>query len=182
MKPLRFLGGGVLLLALVMVHPPTSASSISPTLGEHHHRSRKTEDVNSSGLDSDRVAQSAALRTEIRGFLRKTKKVAEKSGLTADRYDLLVMTQAACDRGEQPTVTSLCAQMHMNATACAELVNRAVEAGLLSKCQSSEDRREFYLSLTLDGQHRLAATMDALSADRGQFLETLRRIAGLLSA
>ena len=72
------------------------------------------------------LASAAAFRTELRRFLRRTDAVAAEAGLTAQRYDLLLMIQSAGGR-DGVRVTELCELLEMQQPAVSELVKRAAE-------------------------------------------------------
>src|SRR6266702_844757 len=101
----------------------------------------------------DEVVRTAAFRSELRRFLRRSEALAAEVGLTPQRYDLLLQLKAA--PGGQSTVT--------------ELVKRAEEAGLVRRRRSESDRRVFLLELTEDGDRRVTRVFNALRRDRGAF-------------
>jgi len=123
-----------------------------------------------------RLELAAEFRTELRRFLRRTKVVAARHGLTTERYDLLLMIKAAPDG--HSTVTDLCESLQLRQTAVTELVKRAEEAGLITRRQSPRDARVSLLALTPEGDRKLVETWEELRDDRrafGAVFEELRR-------
>jgi DNA-binding MarR family transcriptional regulator len=119
----------------------------------------------------DELERTAAFRTELRRFLRGVEAVTADAGLTAQRYDLLLMIKAAPGRRAESTVTELCESLQLRQTAVTELVKRAEEAGLVRREQSSRDGRVFHLGLTAEGERRLLKVFTALRKDRAALAE-----------
>jgi DNA-binding MarR family transcriptional regulator len=115
------------------------------------------------GLDAELV-RAAAFRTELRRFLRRTEMVAAGSGLTSQRYDVLLMIRSA--GAAEVRVTELCERLQLRQTAVTELVKRTEEAGLIERRPSSEDGRVWLLRLTAEGERRLMDAFTALRDDR----------------
>ena len=114
---------------------------------------------------SDAVAV-AEFRATLRGFLRRTEKIARQSGLTPQRYLLLLMIKGALDGSEQSTVTDLAERLQLAQSTVTELVARAEEAGLLERKPSPTDARVAYLRLTVEGERRLELAFTALATER----------------
>jgi DNA-binding MarR family transcriptional regulator len=112
--------------------------------------------------DPDELERAASFRTELRRFLHRTDSVAAASGLTSQRYDLLLMLAS---EGEL-RVTELCERLQLQQTAVTELVKRSEEAGLVERRASSEDGRVWLLRATPEGRRRLMKAFAALRADR----------------
>src|SRR5213593_817866 len=103
---------------------------------------------------SDAIAV-ADFRAALRMFLRRTERVARRSGLTPQRYLLLLMIKGAPNGSEQSTVTELSERLQLAQSTVTELVRRAEETGLLKREQSASDGRVAYLQLTEEGDRRL---------------------------
>jgi DNA-binding MarR family transcriptional regulator len=114
---------------------------------------------------SDAVAV-AEFRATLRGFLRRTEKIARQSGLTPQRYLLLLMIKGALDGSEQSTVTDLAERLQLAQSTVTELVARAEEAGLVERKPSPTDARVAYLRLTVEGERRLELAFTALATER----------------
>src|SRR6201987_5141837 len=87
------------------------------------------------------VIAVAEFRSALRHFLRRSERIARASGLTPQRYLLLLMIKGAPDGGEQSTVTELAERLQLAQSTVTELVSRAEEAGLVSREQSHTDAR-----------------------------------------
>jgi DNA-binding MarR family transcriptional regulator len=111
------------------------------------------------------LADAAAFRTALRRFLHRTDAVAADAGLTAQRYDLLLMIESA-GRNGGVRVTELCELLQMQQTAVTELVKRAEEAGLVTRTASPDDGRVSLLYLTREGRRRLMRSFTELRGDR----------------
>ena len=120
----------------------------------------------------------AAFRSALRHFLRRSEKVARKSGLTPQRYTLLMMIKGAPDGGEQSTVTELSEQMHLAQSTVTELVRRAEGAGLVEREQSQRDARVAHLRLTPEGERRLMLSFTELATERAQLREAFANFDG----
>jgi DNA-binding MarR family transcriptional regulator len=114
---------------------------------------------------SDAVA-AAEFRAILRQFLRRTEQIARKSGLTPQRYLLLLMVKGAADGSEQSTVTELADRLQLAQSTVTELVSRAEEAGLLEREQSQTDARVAHLRLTEEGERRLTLAFTGLATER----------------
>ena len=120
----------------------------------------------------------AAFRSALRHFLRRSEKVARKSGLTPQRYTLLMMIKGAPDGGEQSTVTELSEQMQLAQSTVTELVRRAEGAGLVEREQSQRDARVAHLRLTPEGERRLMLSFTELATERAQLREAFANFDG----
>ena len=121
---------------------------------------------------SDAIAV-AEFRAALRGFLRHSERVARKSGLTPQRYLLLLMVRGARDGSERSTVTELAERLQLAQSTVTELVSRAEAAGLLSREQSPTDARVAHLRLTDEGMRRLELAFTALATERAQLREVI---------
>src|SRR5213080_1469011 len=107
-------------------------------------------------LTTSDVSAVAEFREALRRFVRRSERIARKSGLTPQRYLLLLMIKGARDGSEQSTVTELSERLQLAQSSVTELVRRAEEAGLIERRQSTDDGRVAYLQLTREGESRLA--------------------------
>jgi len=114
---------------------------------------------------SDIVAV-AEFRAALRQFLRRTERIARQSGLTPQRYLLLLMGKGAPDGSEQSTVTELSERLQLAQSTVTELVSRAEESGLIERAQSPTDARVAYLRLTDEGERRLLLAFTGLATER----------------
>src|SRR5919201_6677663 len=111
----------------------------------------------------DDVANVAEFRAALRKFLRRSERNARQSGLTPQRYLLLLMIKGARDGSEQSTVTELAERLQLAQSTVTELVRRAEQVGLVVREQSSRDGRVAHLRLTAEGERRLGRAFTDLA-------------------
>jgi DNA-binding MarR family transcriptional regulator len=128
--------------------------------------------------DTARVIEVADFREKLRRFLRQSERVARQSGLTPQRYLLLLMIKGARDGSEQSTVTELADRLQLAQSTVTELVSRAEETGLVTRTQSHADARVAYLRLTDEGERRLALAFTELGTERAQLRDALAHLVG----
>jgi DNA-binding MarR family transcriptional regulator len=119
----------------------------------------------------DEFREAASLRGALRKFMRSSERIAREEGLTPSRYLLLLMVKAS--EGERSTVTQLAERMQLTQSTVTELVTRAESAGLISREQSGEDARVFWLHLTADAQRRLSRAVSRTGRERHRLLALL---------
>jgi DNA-binding MarR family transcriptional regulator len=113
--------------------------------------------------------QLLEFRDGLRRFLRWSEEEAASVGLTPAQHQLLLAV-----RGDNsklgPTITDVAEHLLLRRHSVVGLVNRAEDAGLLTRSSDPDDQRLVRLGLTPLGARRL----EQLSA---QHLEELRRLA-----
>ena len=109
--------------------------------------------------------RAAELRAALRGFLRTSEQTARRNRLTPQRYSLLLMIKGAPDGSERSTVTELARRLQLAQSTVTELVRRAETAGLVKREASAKDGRVAYLSLTSEGERRLAGAVNDLGPE-----------------
>src|SRR6266511_604164 len=119
-------------------------------------------------------AAAAAFRAELRRFLRRSEELAREHGLTPQQHLLLLMIAGA--DGGTSTVSTLVDRLQLTQSTVTELVQRAEEAGLVSRRPSPADGRVVQLSLTADGESRLAKVHEVLGPERHQLREIVDRL------
>ena len=124
---------------------------------------------------SDIVAV-AEFRAALRRFLRRTERIALRSGLTPQRYQLLLMIKGVPDGSEQSTVTELAERLQLAQSTVTELVSRAEEVGLLEREQSPTDARVAYLRLSPEGERRLLDAFTGLATERRHLREAFAHL------
>jgi DNA-binding MarR family transcriptional regulator len=122
----------------------------------------------SEQLTAEAAMRGAEFRAALRRFLRRSERVARASGLTPQRYLLLLMIKGAPDGSEQSTVTELAERLQLAQSTVTELVSRAEEVGLVEREQSPADGRVAHLRLTAEGERRLAQSFATMAAEREQ--------------
>ncbi len=129
----------------------------------------------------DDVMAVAEFRSALRHFLRRSEKIARQSGLTPQRYTLLMMIKGAPDGSEQSTVTELAERLQLAQSTVTELVRRAEGAGLIDREQSQRDARVAHLRLSADGERRLMLAFTELEAERRQLRDAFSHLDGGLT-
>ena len=119
-------------------------------------------------LTAESAIRGAEFRAALRRFLRRAERAARSSGLTPQRYLLLLMIKGAPDGREHSTVTELADRLQLAQSTVTELVRRAEEAGLIARAQSSDDGRVAHLKLTDEGERRLAQAFTSNEQERQQ--------------
>jgi DNA-binding MarR family transcriptional regulator len=122
------------------------------------------------------VVAVAEFRTALRRFLRRSERVARQSGLTPQRYLLLLMIKGAAGGTQQTTVTELADRLQLAQSTVTELVRRAEEVGLVKRAQSRDDARVAHLRLTEEGDRRLMDSFTVLATERGQLQEAFAQL------
>jgi DNA-binding MarR family transcriptional regulator len=120
------------------------------------------------GLSQQEFAAIAAFRYELRRFLAFSESAAAQMGLPPQQHQAL-LTIAGHAAAEPPSVGVLAEQLLVAPHTAAELVSRMIEASLLIKTPSSQDRRRMELALT----PKAKALLDSLTAAHLEELKTL---------
>ena len=124
----------------------------------------------------EEVVRVAQFRAGLRRFLRRSERVARSSGLTPQRYLLLLMIKGAPEGDEQSTVTELAERLQLAQSTVTELVSRAEEVGLIGREQSASDGRVAHLRLTAEGEKRLERAFTNLAAERRELREAFANL------
>ena len=123
---------------------------------------------------TNRYLAAAQFRAALRLFLRKSEDAARAAGLTPRQH--LLLLQIAGTPAGRTTVSELVDKLALTQSAVTELVQRAEQAGLVSRAGSPEDGRVMYLSLTSDGEARLDRAHDALGRERAELRRMVDRL------
>ncbi|HEX3225273.1 MAG TPA: MarR family transcriptional regulator [Gaiellaceae bacterium] len=129
-----------------------------------------------AGYTTHDIVAVAEFRASLRRFLRRTEKIARKSGLTPQRYLLLLMVRGAPDGSGRSTVTELAERMQLAQSTVTELVSRAEEAGLIEREQSQTDARVAHLRLSDEGERRLGDAFTSLASERQSLRDTFAHL------
>jgi DNA-binding MarR family transcriptional regulator len=105
---------------------------------------------------TDRDYQAlSGFRTEMRRFLHWSEETARQAGLTPAQHQLLLAVRGhAGDDG--PTVGDVADALLLKHHSAVGLVDRAANAGLITRRRDAKDHRIVRLRLTADGSRRLA--------------------------
>jgi DNA-binding MarR family transcriptional regulator len=126
----------------------------------------------------DEFMRVAEFRSALRRFMSQSERVARTSGLTPQRYLLLLMIKGAPNGNECSTVTELADRLQLAQSTVTELVARAADAGLVAREPSSDDGRVALLRLTDEGERRLTNAFTSLASERQQLLSSLVHLQG----
>ncbi len=129
-----------------------------------------------AAITTSDVVAVAEFRAALRQFLRRTERIARHSGLTPQRYLLLLMVKGAPDGSEQSTVTELSERLQLAQSTVTELVSRAEEIGLIEREQSATDARVGHLRLTDEGERRLLKAFTGLATERSNVREAFAHL------
>ena len=129
-----------------------------------------------AAITTSDIVAVAEFRAALRQFLRRTERIARQSGLTPQRYLLLLMVKGAPDGSEQSTVTELSDRLQLAQSTVTELVSRAEETGLLEREQSHTDARVAHLRLTEEGERRLMLAFTGLATERSNLREAFTHL------
>ena len=124
----------------------------------------------------DEVTRVADFRAALRAFMRKSERNARQSGLTPQRYLLLLMVKGAPNGREKSTVTELAERLQLAQSTVTELVRRAEETGLIERAQSEEDGRVAHLKLSPEGERRLAHAFTSNEQERRELRDAIARL------
>ncbi len=128
-------------------------------------------------VSRERVMLIAEFRAALAAFLDRSERGARASGLTSQRYLLLLMVKGAADGSETITLGDLAARLGISPNTASELVTRAAKAGLVSRARTADDQRLVHLALTGEGERRLSAAIRATDQDRRALGEAFERLA-----
>jgi DNA-binding MarR family transcriptional regulator len=124
----------------------------------------------------DEYVRVAEFRAALRRFLRRSERVARLSGLTPQRYQLLLMIKGAPSGLQRSTVTELAERLQLAQSTVTELVDRAAEAGLLLREASTDDGRVAHVRLTELGEARLSKAFTSLDSERRSLRNALVKL------
>jgi DNA-binding MarR family transcriptional regulator len=102
----------------------------------------------------------AALRYDIRRFLRFSEEAARAAGLTPRHYQALLAIKGFPQR-ERVTVGELADQLKVAHHSAVGLVNRLVSQDLVEREYGQEDRRNVYVKLSREGAKLLGKLSEA---------------------
>jgi DNA-binding MarR family transcriptional regulator len=110
----------------------------------------------------------ARFRYGLRVFLRFSEDAARAAGITPAQHQLLLAVRGY--PGGRPTISELADWLQLRHNSTVELIDRAVDAGLLTRHTDGDDRRRQRLELTPHGSDLLGR----LSAAHRQELRRFR--------
>lgn len=113
----------------------------------------------SGGIGPADYRQLAAFRHALRRFLTFSEAAARNADITPQQHQALLAIKGAAD-SEAITVGYVADQLLLQPNSTAELVDRMVKCGLLSKTAGSQDHRRVIVALTPSAErilHKLSA-------------------------
>lgn len=120
------------------------------------------------------LQEAARLREALRNFLRASDRVTRDAGLTAQRYELLLIVTTAPDG--RATMTEISERLGLAPSSASGLVNRTEALGLVRRELSSENRRVIYVAATEEGEQRVTKAAAALRTERRRLVSLLGEI------
>lgn len=111
----------------------------------------------------------AAFRYAIRRFLRFSEQAARREGVTPQQHQLLLAVKGFPGR-DYASVSELAERLQMRQHSMVGLIDRTEAQGLVRRSQGVTDRRQVFVSLTPEGEAKLAR----LSVQHRRELLTMR--------
>jgi DNA-binding MarR family transcriptional regulator len=106
-----------------------------------------------TALDRTFIAQ-AEFRYQIRRFLRFSEEAARRAGLHPQQYQLLLAIRGL-PPGQEARVGNLAERLQLEQHSAVELIDRAVQSGLVMRTGDHHDRRQVIVHLTSKGESLL---------------------------
>ena len=125
--------------------------------------------MTSSGgeLTDEDYSRLLELRDGLRRFLHWSEQQAREAGITPAQHQLLLAVRG--HPGGRPTLSDISAHLLLRHHSAVGLVDRAVAAGLVTRCGDDDDHRVVHVALTPRGERTLAA----LTAEHKEELERI---------
>ena len=130
-------------------------------------------------VDAGMLAAMAEFRYALRRFLHFSETSAETQGISAQKYQLLQVVEAASAAG-RVTISTIAERMVLRHNSAVELVDRAERLGLVQRLRDETDLRRSIVVLTEVGQRMLmqlaAAHLAELERAGPAMMEALARL------
>jgi DNA-binding MarR family transcriptional regulator len=118
--------------------------------------SRKAAAGDLPELDVAHLRRLAEFRFQLRRFLRVSQAAAEQAGLRNQQYQMLQCV-GGMPEGTEPTIANVAARMLLKHNSAVELVDRAIDQGLMRRSADPFDHRRILLRVTPQGERLLAS-------------------------
>ena len=128
-------------------------------------------------LRDDEYQALARLRYLLRVFLRFSEDAARDEGLTPQQHQLLLAVRGFSG-GRAPTVGEVADMLQLQQHSVVELVDRAVDAGLIQRAVDARDRRRQLLSVTEQGEDHLARLAPLHQEELRRFRDEINLLLG----
>jgi DNA-binding MarR family transcriptional regulator len=125
--------------------------------------------------DSDYQAL-ARFRHALRVFVRFSERAARDAGLTPNQHQLMLAIRGWAGPEPAPTIGDMATQLQLEHHSVVELVDRAVQAGIVVRHTDPTDRRRQRLSLTDHGLHQIATLTAAHRDELRRFRDEMAHI------
>ena len=122
----------------------------------------------------------ATFRHWLRVFLRFSEDAARSEGLTPNQHQLLLAIRGFPEP-YAPTITDAAEFLQLQHHSVVELVDRAVDAGLVTRRVDRDDRRRQRLALTPKGTRKLARLSAAHHEELRRFRDEMTAVLRQLS-
>ena len=116
----------------------------------------------------------ARFRFALRVFLRFSEDAARAAGITANQHQLLLAVRGFPNGA--PTISDVAEWLQLRHHSTVELIDRAAEAGLITRQADTEDRRRQRLALTPRGARVLASLSAAHEEELRRFREEMAEV------
>lgn len=130
-------------------------------------------------LDVAHLRRLAEFRYQLRRFLHVSQAAAERMGLHNQQYQMLQCV-GGMPEGMAPTIANVATRMLLKHNSAVELVDRAIEQGLLRRTSDAADHRRILLRVTPQGGRILAALAEfhtrELEQSGPELVQALNRI------
>jgi DNA-binding MarR family transcriptional regulator len=123
----------------------------------------------------------ATFRHALRVFLRFSEDAARSEGLTPNQHQLLLAIRGFPEP-DAPTITDAAELLQLQHHSVVELVDRAVDAGLVTRRVDPNDRRRQRLALTAKGSRKLARLTSAHREELRRFRDEMTEVLNELDA
>lgn len=106
-------------------------------------------------LTDEEYRSLAEFRSALRRFLAFSEDAARAQGITPAQHQLLLTVRGAEAAGRTPSLTEVAEHLQVRLHSAGELVNRAVEHGLVERLVDPGDARRALVATTADGRDHL---------------------------
>ena len=117
----------------------------------------------------------ATFRHSLRVFLRFSEGAARAEGLTPNQHQLLLAIRGFPEP-HAPTISDAAEFLQLQHHSVVELVDRAVESGLVTRRVDPDDRRRQRLALTPKGTRKLARLSAAHRGELRRFRDEMSEV------
>jgi DNA-binding MarR family transcriptional regulator len=140
-----------------------------------------TDQIDTAAADTSVVERRAlaAFRHTLRRFLAWSEQSARDAGLEPQQHQMMLAI-SGLPEGQLPTVGVLAERLQVRHHTAVELAGRLESNGLAKRSRTTGDHREVVISLTPEGETRLAPlvreTLRALEAMGPELVEALHKV------